>query len=302
MKKKVLITGATGFIGQHCIPILMRHDFDVFATYRNKILEGWRDSVTWIQVDLLNDQSVINSFLESNHVDFLLHLAWDVTPKQYKNSPNNLKWLSASLELINSFIQNGGKRIVTAGTCFEYDFSGEILKEDTTPLRPDTLYGECKVAMFKVAQHYCNIKNVGYAHGRIFYLFGPGDDVNKVIPYVAKALLNGEDATCSSGLQRLDYLYVKDVASAFVRILESDLQGPVNIGSGQGFLLRGLLEGVEALVSTEHKIIFDAPKPTDQQVIVADIERLKDELQWSASFNLQDGLKEFAEWVKNYRQ
>ncbi|WP_130861659.1 NAD-dependent epimerase/dehydratase family protein [Bacilliculturomica massiliensis] len=295
--KKVLLTGGTGFIGQHCIPVLLESGFDVYASYRKTIPERYTRNVKWIKADLLHGMNNIEETMGKVGIDYLLHLAWDLTPGEYQNSGNNLKWLKASLDLIEVFIKYGGKRIVTAGTCFEYDFSDGILKEDITPLMPDTLYGECKAAMYNVTKHFCSIQGISYAHGRVFYLFGPGENKKRVVPYVITELAQGHKPRCGSGVQRLDYLYVKDVAKAFVALLDTNIQGAVNIGSGEVFSLRSFLDKIQMEMGFEDMIEFADPVCGDIKQIVANSARLRNEVGWKADYSIQSGVIEFIKWM-----
>src|SRR5438105_280249 len=132
--KRVLVTGASGFIGRHALPHLEARGFEVHAPGHSSF-------------NVL-DEKAHQPLLESIRATHLLHLAWDVTPGKYWTSLDNIEWVRASLSLFRHFAASGGKRWVGAGTCAEYDWScGPVLSEETTPLRPTSLYGASKLSL-----------------------------------------------------------------------------------------------------------------------------------------------------------
>src|SRR3989338_229154 len=142
--RRVLVTGASGFIGRQSLVPLLERNFEVHALYNKKPIET--DSrITWHHVDLLEDGAAAKlcAKLSPTH---LLHFAWYVDPKDYKISEENKKWVGATLDLLRAFQKNGGKRAVLAGTCMEYDWSMPqgVLAEGSSPIAPNTHYGKAK--------------------------------------------------------------------------------------------------------------------------------------------------------------
>lgn len=287
--KKVLLTGASGFIGRYCLRELVREGYDVIAAYHAKAPEAvGSEQVKWVKIDLTGDLKPIEDILRETPVDALLHLAWDVE-RGYQSSEKNRIWLEKSLELVRLFIKCGGKRIVTVGSCFEYAASQHPLKENGR-LDPDTLYGECKRSLYVTVEQLCKAKRVSYAHMRVFYTFGEGENRMRVIPYVIDELLAGRSPNCSSGVQILDYLCVEDIARALVQCLEKDVQGPVNIGSGEGVELRELLTFIENEIGGVGKIIFADAKPGDRKIDVADVSRLRETVGFVPSLSRDEAI------------
>ena len=210
--KRVVVTGASGFIGRQCLVPLIERDYEVHALFSHKQIES-DTRVVWHQVDLLdNDASA--KLLAKVRPTHLLHFAWYVDPKDYKISEENKKWVGATLDLLRAFQKNGGKRAVLAGTCMEYDWSvpQDVLVENS-PIAPGSAYGKAKNETRIATEEFATANDLSLAWGRIFYLYGPHEAPSRLVPYVIQSLLDGTPARCTSGEQIRDYSHVSDVAS-----------------------------------------------------------------------------------------
>jgi nucleoside-diphosphate-sugar epimerase len=173
--KKVLLTGANGFIGRHCLTLLQAKGYEVHAVSRRTgvLLVNEIDSnVYWHQADLLDPQNT-EDLLKEVKPTHLLHLAWYTVPREYWTSSENLRWVQGSLALFQSFMKYGGERAVVAGTCAEYDWGSDCCSETTTALAPKTLYGNCKHALQLILSAFSAQQELSLAWGRIFFLYGP---------------------------------------------------------------------------------------------------------------------------------
>ena len=219
--KRVLVTGGSGFIGRHMAPHLEELGYEVHA-------------VGYPAVDLLDDTSR-RRLLEVLRPTHLVHLAWHVPPGKYWTSPENIRWVQASLGLLMEFAAAGGQRVVSAGTCAEYtwDDGDGICREDETPVRPASLYGTSKDALRRMQESMARTLGFSAAWGRIFFPYGVGEPDGRLVPSVIDNVLAGKPAQCSHGRQVRDFIYVDDVAHAFAVLLDSSYEGAVNIGTGE---------------------------------------------------------------------
>lgn len=110
---KILVTGATGLIGQYAVPQLTKAGHEVLAVSRSG------KGPAGVSLNL-HDTEAVSSFLKSSRPEYLLHLAWNVDPG-YMTAPDNLDWVASSLHLLKIFAAEGGKRAVFTGSCIEYD-------------------------------------------------------------------------------------------------------------------------------------------------------------------------------------
>ncbi|MGA2911974.1 MAG: NAD(P)-dependent oxidoreductase [Methanoregula sp.] len=296
--KTVMLTGASGFIGRHCIPLLIKQGYEVHAITSGKNPKSDR-RVLWHSVNLLEPDQVRNA-IESICPTHLLHFAWYTKPGLYWSAQENIQWMQASLNLVQEFSEGGGKRIVGAGTCAEYDWRFGYCSEDITPLKPQTLYGISKHSLQIIAQEILMNAHISNAWGRIFFLYGPFENQSRLVPSIINALLQGRSSPCTTGDQIRDYLYVEDVAEAFVRLLDSPVTGPVNIGSGKPVVIREIIGLIGKKIGREELIRYgQLPTPSSEApFIVADNRRLLNEVGWTQHNDLDKGLDRTISWWK----
>ena len=283
--KRVLVTGAGGFIGRHAPPLLAARGFEVHALAREN-------------VNLLDGEATDRIVTEIG-ASHLLHLAWHTEHGTFWDATENHDWTAATLRLTRSFRAAGGERLVAAGTCAEYEWKDACCGAGT-PLRPATLYGAAKDATRRALEAYAVASGLSFAWGRVFFPYGPGEQASRVVAATARAALAGETIACSSGEQIRDFLYVEDVAAAFAELVDSDATGAFDIGSGEGIPLRTVLLTLEELAGRENVVRFgEAPERDEPASIVADASRLRDETSWRPSYELREGLERTLTWWRD---
>ncbi|MDA7767466.1 NAD(P)-dependent oxidoreductase [Porticoccaceae bacterium] len=292
---KVLVTGASGFIGHQCCAQLSALGYEVHAVSSKS---QSNNKVHWHKLDLLDSQQSIK-LMRNIKPTHLLHLAWYAEPGEYWTSIKNYHWVKASLTLFEEFVESGGKRVVVAGSCAEYDWGFENYSEDTTPLLPVTLYGMCKHSLQMMLSSYASLKGLSFAWGRIFSIYGPRENPKRLFASVIQALLQGHTVKCNNGALTRDYLHVNDVASAFVALLNSDVQGPINIGSGSGVTLKTVVGKIEKIIGNYGCLrLNNQPNAANEPpIIIADTKRLNN-IGWTPIYNIDTGLDDTIDWFK----
>ncbi|HEX9666453.1 MAG TPA: NAD(P)-dependent oxidoreductase [Thermodesulfobacteriota bacterium] len=299
MTNKVLVTGATGFIGRHCLPLLLERGYEVHAVTSNKSGK-FLSRVKWHVADLL-DLKPLQELILKFQPTHLLHLAWYVIPGKLIKASENLQWVQTSLDLLQLFQEHGGKRIVMAGSCYEYDWNYGYCSEFLTPRVPATFYGKCKNSLQTLLDAYSIETGLSSAWGRVFFVYGPHEYSTRLVSSVIGSILHGEPALCSHGNQIRDYLYVEDVADAFVSLLESEVFGPVNVGSGRPVFLKEIIFRIAGKLKREDLIrLGELPvSPNEAALVVADVNRLFDEVGWRPKYDLDHGLEQTIQWWKS---
>jgi nucleoside-diphosphate-sugar epimerase len=301
--KRVIVTGASGFIGRYTLPMLVQSGFEVHAVSRHPDPEPC-EGVFWHHLDIMDEQGVdaLCSNVQATH---LLHLAWYTEHGKFWHADENLDWVVCSLRLLKHFVHHGGQRVLMAGSCAEYDWHGVgLCSENQTPCVPATLYGVSKHALYQVAAAYSARHQVELAWGRVFFLYGPGETGGRFVPSVVNGLLRQETVPCSGGMHVRDFMHVADVAAAFVALLASEMSGAVNIASGESHTLREIGEEMMRQIKGRGAVVFGAlpDRQDDPAVLTADVAHLRDGVGWRPVYSLEQGLAETIAWWKQNRE
>jgi nucleoside-diphosphate-sugar epimerase len=299
---RFLVTGASGFIGKNVVAALRKRQHEVVAVSTSSAPGIVEHGLEWVQADLLQPggcEALIDNANVSGQLHGLVHCAWDTTPGKYWSSTNNLKWVAASLHLLDAFQRGGGRRCVIAGTSAEYAWGGlESLNELRSTISPNLLYGTCKHSLHSIAEQWAKTNNVSLAWARLFCPFGQEEKGERLVPKLIKRLLSGESLPFDSGNVIRDFISVTDLGQAFAALAESKLEGPINLASGRDFSIRELVTTIATQLGRLEQVQFDTlPNPTsDPMRIVADVDRLTKELSWTPAATLEQRLAETCRW------
>lgn len=296
MKPRVLVTGARGFIGSHTLPMLLSRGYEVVAVTSSGDCTT-RGDIKYVKTDL-RDPLLAGELVYAVKPTHLLHLAWVTEHGAFWTSPENSNWVLGSLALYRAFAAIGGQRVLTAGTCAEYDWEFGRCVESDTPLIPATPYGKAKLKLFRAQDALFAESGISTAWGRVFLCYGPHEDPKRFVPSVITSLLRGEEAKCSSGEQQRDFLHARDLASAFVHLLDTDVTGAVNIASGQPIPLANVATRIANVIGRPDLLRLGAipPAPNDTSVLYGDVRRLTEEAGWRPEMSLEQGLRQTVEW------
>lgn len=296
MNNKVLITGGTGFIGQNVVNELLKRGYEVHSlVYPPFALE--QKGLYQYEMNLM-DTKAVSDFIKEHKFENLIHLAWYVG-KGCHNHNLNMDWTIATLNLVKSFVDNGGKCFVGIGTISEYEYKYGYFTEDMTPTDPGTIYGNCKNSLYNILKVYCKNNDCKFKWPRIFNLYGPNEKPQRLMPSVINSCLKGEDVKVSDCLKFQDYLHVEDTARGIVDVFEKDVAGAVNICSGKPIQLREIVNKIAEFTDFKGNILWGSiPAAFGDDVVVGNNAKLKS-IGWEQKYSLDEGLKETINWWKN---
>jgi len=296
---RCLVTGASGFIGSRVITQLLQHGYDVIAIVRDKNKPGrLREQLGNVSLleSPMNDMAKLSSCLQGQEIDACIHLAWYAEPGKYLQAIENLSLVQESLALMRLVVDYGCKRFVGAGTCAEYDpFFGYLREEG--PIGPSTIYGASKLSLRYMGEQLAKQLGIGFAWGRVFYVYGPAEDHRRFVSSMINTLLDEKDFLASSGEQVRDFLHVDDLAAAFVSLATTETTGVFNLCSGNPIAMRDLMELIGEMLERTQRVQLGArPKNLfDPPFICGDNSKLK-ATGWEPKFNLKSGLRDTIDW------
>lgn len=284
---RVLLTGASGFIGHQMLKTLTDQGIEVVVIGRTRP----SDCVNFIEADLLNTIE-FESLMRNVEATHLLHLAWYAEHGKFWTSLTNLRWVEATNRLVESFCKAGGLHVVIAGTCAEYDWSYGYCVEDTTPLNPATLYGVAKNSTRNLTMAICQQFQVRCAWGRIFLPFGKGEVDTRLVPSLVDVFKNKRAPFAINADANRDFLHVDDVAKGLRDLLIQDAHGAYNICSAQPTRLTELVLTLSRLLgcSPEPVLELAVSRPTEPSLLIGDNTKLR-ALGWRSEISLQQGLE-----------
>lgn len=296
---KVFVTGASGFIGSHTVTALLDsgHEVMALATPGNNL---WRLANVSSRIKIvrgtLDDAASYQKSLHEWQPEACIHLAWYAEPGKYLDSEENIRSLNGGLSLLRALSECNCKQIICAGTCFEYEVKSDFLSENDRT-RPETLYATSKASFQMVGEQLAAKLGIRFVWGRIFYLYGTHEDTRRIIPAAILKLREGAEFPASPGEQVRDYLYVMDVANAFLTLMNSDAKGIYNICSREPVTIRHILETIGSLTGRPELILYGVlPYRNWEPIFICGNNARLKSLGWSPKYDLQSGLKQTISW------
>lgn len=286
---RIFITGGSGFIGKHLIPLLAHHQ--VLCLSHEAPL-GLPDATLRTITGNLNTPPTYADELNRFKPECCIHMAWEGLPDySFQNCQTNL---FASTTLFDILGRVGCKSIFAVGSCWEYGSRTGAVTEDDQGLNLG-LFAAHKTALQTIGQSNCVATGSRLTWGRIFFVYGPGQRPNSLIPSCYRSLKNGVLPKINNPLAINDFIYVADVVAAIHKLVESDdATGIYNIGSGQHFAVWEVVNLVAAHMGLS-PVYHDMSPSTEG--IWADISKMGS-VGWQPKLSLQTGIAQTLETLK----
>lgn len=239
--ERILVTGATGFIGGYVVRRLLDEGCRVIASSSNPghaAAQPWFGKVEYIPLDLARLDPGTDYFQKLGRPDRMIHLAWEGLPN-YRSAFHLEENLPRHEALLGNLLGNGLRDLTVTGTCLEYGMQEGSLSEDRSS-HPGNPYAQAKDRL----RRFLEEKAVGLKWIRIFYMYGKGQNPNSLFSQLDEALRNGDKVfNMSKGEQERDYLPVERVAEIIVRIARQQATtGIINCCSGKPVTVRAMVE------------------------------------------------------------
>lgn len=251
---RILVTGATGFIGRRLCDVLAHRDVVVHRTSR--VDRRWPDG-TWHRFDLLRDEP--GPLLDAVRPDAIVHLAWVAPPADYRHHPDNPRFAEATRRLALTAAARGVPRQILVGSSVE----------GRAPLP----YAEAKLAL---REALCADLTGSWCWARPFLVYGPGEASTRLVPTLARALTRGHLARLGPGTAVRDFIHVEDVAFALASLIESDTTGIIDLGTGRATSVAQVARMIARLAGRPDAVHLGAlpPRPEPPR-LVADTRALR---------------------------
>lgn len=308
--EKILVTGANGFIGSHITHKLLKEGYKVGIIKRDKS-NLWRiksilDKLTVYDADLANTKTIMK-VVSDFKPDIIIHLATYYT---VEHQPNEIQLITNSnitgtINLLESSKENSVNLFVNTSSCFVYSESHDKISEDDA-LCPLNLYALSKINSEQACEFYSDSYGLKTVTFRIFPPYGPADHQRRLIPFVINNLLNDGKLEMTSGKQRWDFIYVEDIADAYIKLIKNSAQiqnyDIFNLGTGKASSVREVVTILNNLAGGNAEPVWGAIPHRENEVwsIYADISKATHILNWQPKINLKEGLKLTLDWYQKY--
>lgn len=296
---KILVTGATGFIGSAFSKLALTRGHEVggmmLPAEKPSPLVPASERMRWITGTLAD---LPWREIESFKPDACIHFAWIATPGVYLESPENEKHLEWSLNLARRLKGIGLRQFIGVGTCIEYKITDAPLNEDTTPVDPTTLYSRCKNVLRETLEAEARKDGTHFCWGRIFYPYGVGEHPDRLCSALIRKLTRGEKLVLKTPHSTKDYIYIEDLAAAILLTVEKQFTGTINWGTGVGISVREIADQIATMLGRPDLVENADPLQTDPLgCVVADAKKLR-ELGWKPAYSLRQGLEKLLQTLK----
>jgi UDP-glucose 4-epimerase len=298
----ILLTGATGFLGSHLLEALLEKGCKVIILKRSTS-DTWRINHLLEQVKSYNvDYEVLHSIFEEQNIDYVMHLA--TLYRKFDNGLEIKEMMDSNVlfptELLELSVKYKVKGFINTGTFFEYDCS-KLPVDEYAEINPFNLYAKTKLAFETILKTYSNTLNITTL--KLFSPYGEKDN-GKLIPMIISKALVNEKIELSDGLQKLDFIYEKDIVDAYlctIRTMEKK-QGSgysvYNIGSGMSISIREIVSIIEQQLNKPLNKVWGNVSKVDIPIAFADISKAIADLEWSPQHSIQEGIAKTIAYYK----
>jgi nucleoside-diphosphate-sugar epimerase len=305
--KRVLVTGATGFIGSHMARRLVTEGAEVSVFMRTSsdpcLLADVLDRVAVHEVDICEEDAVGAAMMQICP-DVVFHLAAIGMSEPFVSPPVAVRVnVQGTLHLLEAARKCGVRRFVHSGTAYEY---GDAATGDTPNqevLDPVNTYAASKAAARAFVRLYARIYGLPTVNMRLFAVYGPGQPPKTLISSAVCAALEDRDFPMTPGEQMRDFVFVGDVVEGYLRAaVAAGVEGvSIDMGTGRACKIRKVVTKLFEMSGSRGKPLVGALpyRPSETMKQVADTHVARELLDWQATTSLEDGLRQTIDWYRH---
>lgn len=300
---KILVTGASSFIGVNLIPKLLDGKHEIIALVRKNSNKSQLipkcESIRIIELDM--ESYYCSSEVIDDKIDCLVHLSWNGTRAASRDDAelqkSNYKY---SMDIVHEAIKLGCRRIISAGSQAEYGISHHVINEESS-CNPVTEYGKQKLRFYNDALELCGDKKISFKEPRFFSLYGSDDFEGTMIISIIKKMLKNEKCDLTLGIQMWDFLHIADAVNGIILLIEKQCEdGAYNLGSGEARMLKAFLNEMKLLTASDSILNYGVvPYPeTGMVTIQPDIKKMQKQTGWQPRVSFEEGILEIIQKCK----
>lgn len=320
----ILVTGGAGYIGSHTVAALLSQGKEVVVI--DNLQSGHREAVLggkFYEGDL-RDKALLAKLFSENSIEAVIHFAANSLVGESMKAPvkyydNNVY---GTLCLLEAMDQADVRKIVFSSTAATYGEPEKVPIEESDPTRPTNVYGETKLTMERMMAWFDQVLGIKYVSLRYFNAAGAheggkiGEDhrpESHLIPLIIEAALGqrpsiqvfGDDYSTPDGTCVRDYIHVSDLADAHLRAVAHLLEGGssdiFNLGNGQGFSVKQVIETVKSVTGRDFPVVISPRRSGDPAVLIASSDKARSVLGWQPSRDkLEDIIQSAWQWHENH--
>ena len=313
--KKVLVTGADGFIGSHLTESLLEKGYEVkaFTMYNSFNTWGWldtfsKDKLNGIEIFSgdIRDPNCIREALKG--VDAVFHLAALIAIPFSYHSPDSYvdTNIKGTLNVLQAARELDTERVIITSTSEVYGTAQYVPIDEKHPFQGQSPYSATKIGADRLAESFYRSFNLPVSIVRPFNTYGPRQSARAVIPTIISQLLSGqEELRLGSLTPTRDFNYVKDTAAGFIAIAESDktIGEEINIATQQEISIGDLANEIISQINPNAKIVCDEqrlrPEKSEVNRLLGSNEKIKRLTDWATKYTFSQGIEETIEWIRN---